>query len=436
MKIDSNVKGAQKGSQYDESMYDIQYMTMNTNDDHLTSVAQIKEFSKLNNCAKFTSNSSKVETYKWIDKSLGKFRYFSLKKGEKSIVKKYVIRMTGYSEGCIDKLIARKKKFGKILVKERTQNIFQVFYEPSDIGLLAEVANVTLNQNGRALKEMFKGMYEDFNDMRFEKLSKISVSHLYNLKKTNTYQTKSLFYTKTNPVQRDIGIRKKPEPFGKPGYIRVDSVHQGDLDKEKGVYHINLVDEVTQGEYLICVEGISEYFLIPLLGEILKSFPTKILGFHSDNGGEYINKVVALMLNKMMIEQTKSRSRKSNDNALVEGKNGAIVRKYMGYGHIPKNEAKKINVFYKEYLNPYLNFHRFCGFATDYVDEKGKVRKVYETYMTPIQKLLSIPNCEQYLKEGITRELLEQQSRSENHFESAKKVYEMRSKLFREIKRI
>lgn len=411
-------------------------MTMNTNDDHLVSVAQIKEFAKLNNCAKFKSNSSKVETYEWVSKTLGRFKYFSLKKGEKSIVKNYIIKMTGYSEGCIDKLIRKKKKFGKIFIKERTQNAFQVFYEPSDISLLAEVSNVTLNQNGRALKEVFKSMYSDFNDIRFEKLSRISVSHIYNLKKTYTYKFKSLYYTKTNPVQRDIGIRKKPEPYGKPGYIRVDSVHQGDLDKEKGVYHVNFVDEVTQMEYIICVEGISEYYLLPALMEILRSWPTNILGFHSDNGGEYINKQVAKMLNKMMIEQTKSRSRKSNDNALVEGKNGAIIRKYMGYGHIPKGEAKKINIFYQKYLNPYLNFHRFCGFATDYVNEKGKIRKVYENYMTPIQKLLSIEKCEQYLKEGITRELLEQQSRSMNHFEAAKKVHEKRTELFKNIKRI
>ena len=409
---------------------------MNTNDDHLVSVAQLKDFVKLTNCAKFKSNSSKVETYDWIEKCLGRFRYFSLKKKEKSIVKNYIAKMTGYSEGAIDKLIARKKKFGKIFVKGRTQNIFTTFYEPVDIALLAEASNVTLNQNGRALKEMFVSMYKDFNDNRFEKLAKISVSHLYNLKKTNVYETKSLYYTKTNPVQRNIGERKKPQPFGKAGFVRVDSVHQGDLDKEKGVYHVNLVDEVTQGEYVICVEGISEYFLLPLLEEILKSFPTKILGFHTDNGSEYINKQVASMLNKMMIEQTKSRSRRTNDNALVEGKNGAIVRKYMGYGHIPKRYAKNINSFYRDYLNPYLNYHRFCGFATDYVDEKGKVRKIYETYMTPIQRLLSLPECEKYLKEGITKELLEKTSRSETHFDAAKKVHEMRTKLFKEIKRM
>lgn len=107
-------------------------------------------------------------------------------------------------------------------------------------------------------------------------------------------------------------------------------MHQGDFDLEKGVYHINLVDEVTQIEYVGCVKVISEYFLLPLLEELLKTFPFRIFGFHSDNGSEYINYQVSKMLQKMLVEQTKSRSRRTNDNALVEGKNGAIVRKYLG----------------------------------------------------------------------------------------------------------
>ena len=97
---------------------------------------------------------------------------------------------------------------------------------------------------------------------------------------------KSLFYTRTNPVQRNIGVRSKPQPYGKPGYIRIDSIHQGDLDKTKGVYHINMVDEVTQTEHVGCVKVISEYFLLPLLQELLETFPFKILGFHSYNGSE------------------------------------------------------------------------------------------------------------------------------------------------------
>ena len=139
------------------------------------------------------------------------------------------------------------------------------------------------------------------------------------------------------------------------------------------------------------------------------------------------------MLQKMLVEQTKSRSRRTNDNALVEGKNGAIVRKYLGYSYIPKRKAGKINEFYREYLNPYLNFHRYCGFATDYVNEKGKIKKKYETYMTPIQKLLSLPEYEKYLKEGVTKPGLLLETKRKTHFEAAQKVFVERQKLFREI---
>lgn len=70
-----------------------------------------------------------------------------------------------------------------------------------------------------------------------------------------------------------------------------------------------------------------------------------------------------------------------NDQALVERVNGAVVRKQMGYGHIPQSEAEKIQQFYRETLNAYLNFHRPCGFATEVVDKRrGKVRKRYDSY--------------------------------------------------------
>jgi hypothetical protein len=405
---------------------------MDMDDNHIESVAQLKELVKFGKCVKFNSNN-KEETYEWIGRTLGKFHYFSESKKNRGIIKNYIIVMTGYSEGQIDKLIKRKKKYGKVFLMERTQHTFPKKYEASEVAVLAEATSLLNHPNGKAVKQMMKDMYHLYEDNRFEHLQHISVSHFYNLRKTNIFQSRMLNYRKTNPVKVNIGIRKKPVPFGKPGYLRVDSVHQGDLDKEKGVYHINLVDEVTQWEITGCVEGISEYFLVPLLETLLEMFPFKILGFHSDNGSEYINKVVAQLLFKMNIEQTKSRSRKTNDNALVEGKNGAVIRKNMGYHHIPKKYAKDINLFYIEYFNPHIDFHRHCAFATDYVDDYGKVRKVYETYMTPCQKLLSIENVEQYLKYGVTKESLMQEQMKLSHVESAEKLQKAKAKLFNRI---
>ncbi|WP_419597524.1 DDE-type integrase/transposase/recombinase, partial [Thiolapillus sp.] len=222
---------------------------------------------------------------------------------------------------------------------------------------------------------------------------------------------------------------------GQPGYIRIDTVHQGDLDKQKGVYHINVVDEVTQFEVVCCVERISERYLIPALEQLLETFPFVVQGFHSDNGSEYINRKVAKLLEKLRIEFTKSRPRHSNDNALAESKNGAVVRKLFGYEHIPQRWAPQINAFNHEYLNPYLNYHRPCFFPTTTTDAKGKQRKTYAytNMMTPYDKLKSLPDAANYLKPGITFETLNQVALQISDNEAADQMKKARQKLFNNI---
>lgn len=399
----------------------------------MVSIAQVQEFLKFENGARF-SKADRDEAYEWIGTTLGKFRYFGETKKNRGIVKGYLSAMTGYSAAQLDRLIASKKTTGRVCVKERTQPVFPRIYTPEDIALIAEVDNAESRRTGGAVKKTLSDMYRVYGDKRFERLSHISVSHLYNLRGTRIYQSRSLTYTKTQAVQRDIGIRKKPQPYGRPGFLRVDSVHQGDSDKEKGVYHINLVDEVTQDEIVCTVEAISERFLLPVLAEALAAFPFIILGFHSDNGSEYINGVVARLLQKLFIEQTKSRSRHTNDNALAEGKNAAVVRKHFGYAHIPRKYASLIQAFNREHLNPYLFLHRQCAFADDVVDARGKIRKVYKTYLTPCEKLLSIPDVEHYLKPGVSKESLRSQMLAQTHLAAAQEMQAAKEKLFAHIR--
>lgn len=409
-------------------------MHIKMNDTNIVSVAQLRELVKLTKCAEFSSSSTKEETYKWIEEVLMKFRYFSLKKKkERGIVISYIKKFTGMSRGHVKKLIKRKKRNGRILRVTDTRRFFPKIYDVSDIARLIETDNAHQRMSGKATKEILRRQYEVYKDLRFEKVQHISVSHIYNLRGTRQYQSHILYIEKTRAVNANIGIRKKPRPDGKPGFLRVDSVHQGDLDKEKGVYHINLVDEVTQWEIIGCVEGISEEFLQPLLEALLELFPFVILNFHSDNGSEYINHIVADLLNKLSIEQTKSRSRRTNDNALVESKNGAVIRKYMGFAHIPKKYSVLINTFYREHMDVYLNFHRPCGFATDYVDVKGKVKKKYDNYLTPFEKLKSIPNVEQYLKPSVTIQGLEKISRKESDNSCAENLQKAKRKLLETI---
>ncbi len=416
-------------------------MTIGMNDDNVTSIAQLREFLKLSKSAAFNSEDVS-EAYAWIGKALGKFRYARLRKKDKGVVKRYVMKMTGYSETQIDRLIARKKKVGRIVKQKRTQPSFERVYNSADVALLVEVDNAEGRRTGGALKKTFADMFHVYGDKRFERLANISISHIYNLRGTRVYESGSLTYTKTNPVKVDIGIRKKPRPEGKLGFLRVDSVHQGDLDKHastelstrKGVYHINLVDEVTQSEIVVTVEVISEQYLIPALEDALAQFPFRILGFHSDNGSEYINKRVAELLQKLLIEQTKSRPRHTNDNPHAEGKNNFVVRKTFGYSHIPKKYATFINEFNRVHLNPYLFFHRQCAFAEEKIDERGKIKKVYKDYMTPCEKVLSIKDVAQYLKEGVTTETLRATMMKKTHLKAAQEMQTAKQKLFATIR--
>ena len=289
--------------------------------------------------------------------------------------------------------------------------------------------------NGAALKKILEREVFVYGQKEYANLAKISVAHIYNLRDTPSYRRVTKAYKKTKPCVVNIGERKRPKPNGKPGFLRIDTVHQGDEDKVKGVYHINIIDEVTQAEFVGAAERISEECMVPLLEALLAMFWFKIIEFHADNGSEYINHQVASLLNRLLIKLTKSRARQTNDNALVEGKNGSIIRKWLGYGFIKQEYADQMNKFYFGCFNEYLNFHRPCGFAKKEVDKHGKIKKVYKPkdYQTPYEKFKRLENAEQYLKENITFQELDKVALKYSDNEMAQIVQDKRRELFEEI---
>jgi hypothetical protein len=381
-------------------------MTLDMDDSHIVSVVQIREFLTTSALVNFKGVSRK-EKYQWVENTMNRFRYFKLKKNDKSIVKNYMVQMTGFSLAQVGRLIKKKRKTGKVLASSTKRNSFPTIYTPEDIARLVDTDNAHSRLSGKATKEILVREFEKFKKKDYGQLSKISVSHIYNLRGKKQYTSASLTYAKTKATTAAIGERRKPDNDGKPGYIRVDSVHQGDLNGIKGVYHINMVDEVTQWEVVACVEKITEQYLEILLEESIQQFPYDIINFHSDNGSEYINKTVSGLLNKLIINQTKSRNGRCNDNALVECKNGAVIRKHMGRSHISQKHAAPINKFYKEYFNPYLNYHRPSAYPTVTFEANGKRKKKYEVCMVPYEKLKSLPNPVQYLRDEITFEFLD-----------------------------
>ena len=377
------------------------------------------------------------ERYDFIARIVHRFGYVRLRRADKGVVLRFLGRVSGYSRAQLTRLVERGRKPAPLAKQYPAQRIgFTRTYTDADVRLLAHTDTLHGTLSGPATKKLMERAFEVFGEPRYERLATISVAHLYTLRKRSGYQRQRRVWTKTRPVTLPIGERRAPAPNNRPGYLRVDSVHQGDQDGVKGLYHINAVDCVTQYEGVATCERISEAFLIPVLEELLASFPFVILGFHVDNGSEYINRHVAKLLNKLLIEEfTKSRSRHSNDNAQVESKNGAVVRKHFGYSHIPQHFATLVNAFCREHLNPYVNFHRPCLFAETITDAKGRQRKryPYKFMMTPYEKLKSLPKSKQFLKPDVTFKYLDTQASAMSDNEAAQRLNNARTTLFKTI---
>lgn len=400
------------------------------------SINQIEEFLNTNKGCGFKFEIKlKLEKYKFINQTLWDVKYRRLSKGEKHSVLKYLKYFTGYSKGHLKKLANKWRKGTLVYNSGRNRHKFNRKYYPTDIALLikTDIAHGCLN--AKATKKILEREYSVFKNASYANISKISIGHIYNIRNNNRQYSSSdaMYFIGTQKSQTNIGIRRKPAPNGKPGYVRIDTVHQGDLGGNKGVYHINIVDEVTQFELIATVERISEHYLKPVVELLLELFPFAIIEFHSDNGSEYINKWVAKLLNKIHIRLTKSRSRHSNDNALVESKNGSIIRKMYGRNYIDRKWAKEIDEFNRKYFNVYLNYHRPCLFATDKADSKGKIRKVYNQLLTPYEKLKSLEYASQYLKPELSFEELDKIAYEKSDNEFAVEMNKEKKKLFRKI---
>jgi hypothetical protein len=283
-------------------------MVIDMNVSSLETIEQIQEFLNGTTEVAFSNPADKSTLRTFVTIVIRRYRYFRLTKGQRGVLFAYMQRLTGYSRQHLSRLIAQYRHTKSLKPMKRTSRTsFARIYEPEDVALLAEIDSLHDTLSGPATKVLLIRAATMFGDQRFARLSRISVSHLYNLRASVRYRKHRLVRNGTRPAPVAIGIRKAPAPEGLPGYIRIDTVHQGDLDGVKGVYHINAVDIVTQWEQAASVEQISEAYLLPVIALLLDGFPFEIRGFHSDSGSEYVNYKTAGMLEKLRIEFTKSR---------------------------------------------------------------------------------------------------------------------------------
>ena len=412
------------------------------NESRLRTIAQLEDFLKGSTQVEFSasgeSGSDDMQRYEHISRVLARFDYLQRSKRERGVVLAYLRHTSGFSRAQLTRLVARwgDNRVAQVPLAKRYAAPAAPFarkYIVSDVQLLVEMDRAHEDVCGSAIVHLLHRAFHTYGDTRYERLAELSVSHLYNLRHSTGYQAQRVSFVKTRPVCNPIGIRKAPRPSGRAGFIRIDTVHQGDLDGVKGVYHITCVDEVSQWQVEACVQGISEAFLLPVLALMIEQFPFEIEGFHSDNGSEYINGRVAKLLEMLRIEQTKSRSRHSNDNALAESKNASVVRKHMGYSHIPQRHARTINEFYEKVFNPWLNLHRPCLFASEIVSPKGKVVKRYlhKDVKTPLACLAQLASKGLVrFKAGVTLERLQEQANEKPDLAAAQAMQKAKAELF------
>ena len=394
---------------------------------------QIRAFLEGSQEVRFQGQGRK-EVYAWITGTLRQQGYRDQGRKMRGLLRRYVAKMTGLRRTQVTRLVGQYLQHSEVKAASYSRHRFPSRFTRGDIELLAKADEAHQTLSGPATKKILEREFQQYHHAEYERLASISVAHIYNLRQRPHYRECGMSYTKTRPVQVVIGERRRPQPGGRPGYLRVDTVHQGDLDGVKGVYHINAVDEVTQWQVVGAVPAITQTHLKPVLQGILDQFPFPVKGFHSDNGSEFINDTVSGLLQKLLIEQTKSRPRKSNDNGLVESKNGAVIRKHMGYGYIAAGHAQDIDAFYQRHFNPYLNFHRPCGQAEIITDARGKQKYVYRRYATPWEVLRELspasPGQPNYLKPSLSMAILDRMAQAYSDTESARRMQEAKRKLF------
>jgi hypothetical protein len=406
-------------------------MTIEMPDADRLTIEQMQEFLRGSRAMKFLRRGREA-WYQLLEQVLSRQHYVRLSRPHRGVVRRYLRKLTGVSRAQLTRLIGRWRERQEVRPLPAQRPKFPRRYPSSDIALLAQTDAAHSDLSGPALRRILQREYQVYGRQQFQRLAGISVSHLYNLRKSESYRRRRVRVEPTRSRQVAIAQRRPPDPQGQPGYLRIDTVHQGEQDGRPGPFHINSIDSVTQWEILGCCEAISECHLVPVLETMLEQYPFAIRGFHCDNGSEFLNYRVAHLLEKLLVEFTKSRPCRSTDNALVEGKNGAIVRKHMGYGGLDRSLAGPIQDFYRQHLNPYLNYHRPCGFATVEVNARGQRRRRYplDQYQTPYEKLISLPDWKSYLKPGRSPTRLAQTAAQQSDTQAARAMQQAKTAVF------
>ena len=237
-------------------------MQITMNNSSKTSIKQIEKCIKHLPGVEFKAED-RYQAYKWINEIFKVIKYSKLKKKERGEVLTYISTFTGYKRGWVKKLAVQYIR-GKLEIKKyQRENGFNKKYTYEDKQLLFETRKVHNFISGNAIRKIMRDEYEIYKHTEYKNIKDISVSYMYKLfGKTHDRRANKFFGTK--PKNSTIGIRAPLTYDGCAGHLNVDTVHQGDRNGEKGIYHVNIVDSLTQWELIASLDVIAESSLAPV----------------------------------------------------------------------------------------------------------------------------------------------------------------------------
>jgi hypothetical protein len=175
-----------------------------------------------------------------------------------------------------------------------------------------------------------------------------------------------------------------------PGFVEADLVaHSGPVARGSFVQTLVLTDIATGWTECAPLLVREQRLLTEVLGELRKLLPFPLLGFDTDNDSVFMNETVRDYCEQVGIEFTRRRPYRKNDQAWVEQKNGAVVRRTIGYRRVEGMEAAAALARLYGAMRLFVNFFQPSFKLAAKARNGAQVTKRYHPPATPCQRLLA-----------------------------------------------
>jgi hypothetical protein len=189
-----------------------------------------------------------------------------------------------------------------------------------------------------------------------------------------------------------------------PGALQADLVaHCG--ESTQGFYLTTLlaVDVATGWTEVEAIWGKGQHRVGGGMRQIRERLPMGLRELHTDNGGEFINHLLAPWCQREQIRLTRGRPYRKNDQAWVEQRNWQVVRRLVGYQRFGSHAAPAQLRRLYEAVRLYVNFFQPIRKLTGETREGAKVVKRFDLARTPYQRLVAADVLSPTQREGLQR---------------------------------